>query len=49
VGRVFDCPYCGETLEDAGDAFVEHLRASPDCRTAYEHQSESTAEDWSKR
>ncbi|MHB8584267.1 MAG: DUF7501 family protein [Thermoplasmatota archaeon] len=45
----FECPHCGLLLADPGDAFVAHLRASADCRTAYEHQSESTAEDWSKR
>lgn len=46
---MFECPYCGEPLEDPGEAFVEHAKSSPDCREQYEHTAESTAEEWARR
>ena len=44
-----DCPYCGADCEDPGDGFLAHMKASPACAELYEHQSESTASEWSRR
>lgn len=45
----FECPICGDDVGDPQDGFLSHMRASEDCRVAYEHQSETTAAEWSRR
>ena len=45
----FDCPYCGSPLDDPGEAFVAHLKQSDACRVPWEHEMETSAEEWSKR
>ena len=44
----FTCPYCGAELEDPGGAFVAHLQESDACRTPWEFEAESAAEDASR-
>jgi hypothetical protein len=37
--------FCGNPIVDRGAAYMDHLRASPDCGTAYEAWLERLDED----
>ncbi|MFC6954500.1 MULTISPECIES: DUF7501 family protein [Halorubellus] len=32
----YNCPFCDDTLEDPGAAFVDHIADNPECKSGHD-------------
>lgn len=46
VDELEECMFCGDDLDDAGLAFLEHVEDNPECHTRYESWKVDIDQDW---